>query len=642
MDDIQIFRVDTGEAVKSIADLKANIKLLKEELSGLEIGSKEYADTLVALQTNQSALKNAMHDTTYETDDQADKFAATAKAAQGLGTSYNALVKRMADLDQQFRATEDATQRANLGAQIKAINAQLKQFDEDRGKYGRNVGNYKSALDGLSASFKATAGSAGAAINPIAGMTAGLKALSATPAVAILGLLANALTKVIDGLKSSEENTDKWNMALAAFKPVADAATRTIQAVGGAIADAANWIVDLLDKWGLMRKEMGDYQALESASQAVRDLARRNIEENARLQRDADEHREKAADKEKYTAEQRLAFLKEAQREEKAIMLNNLAEARQRVALLEEEAKRTQNSTTTFNELAQARANLYRVESDYNKIMRRLTKETNSALNETRANQRAAVQEQADGEQKAAAAAIASTEEIARALEEADRKADEERARRLEEQNALEEESEAMTAALTESIQTELDAQLEAEWDALEEEKRIKQARIQVFQEYASGIANLAGALADIYEADSEADEEAAQKAKALRTASAIINTISGAVSAYMNTIQSIPVPAVAIPLAVINAASVLAAGYAQVKQINAVKVGSGGGGSAGGGSAVVSAPSFSASVPAVRNVTGKSEEERLNRMADPVKLVWSDVEAKNRQARVEIEETTW
>lgn len=639
MDDIQILRVDTGEAVRSIADLKENIKLLKEQLNEAEIGSKEYADTLIQLQTNQAALKNAMHDTTYETDEQADKFAATAKAAQGLGTSYNALVRRMADLDQQFRSTEDATRRADLGRQINEINNQLKEFDAERGKYGRNVGNYKSALDGLSGAFRATAGSAGAAINPIANMTTGLKALSTTPAIAILGLLANALSKVIEGLKSSEQNTDRWRMALAAFRPYADAATRAVQAIGGALADAANWIVDLLDKWGLLNKEARNYQGLESASQAVRDLARRNIEENAKLQRDADEHRAKSADKEKYTAQQRLAFLKEAQREEKAIMLNNLNEARQRLALLEEQAKLTQNDTRVNDELAQARANLYRVEAEYNRKMRELASQTNTALNEMRTNQRQAVSEKVEEVTEVERVAVKSADEVEKALEAADRKADERRARRV----AFEEETAQMLAdadaALTESIQTELDAQLQAEWDAMQEEKRIKQQRVEIFTSYASAISGLAGSLASIYEANGEADEEAAKKAKALRTAEAIISSISGAVSAYMNTIETIKFPAVAIPLAIVNAATVLAAGYAQVKQINAVKVGSG-----GGGSAVVPAPSFPSSVPAVRNVTGRSEEERLNRMADKqrVVVVWSDIEAKQDEDRVQIDETTW
>ena len=236
--------------------------------------------------------------------------------------------------------------------------------------------------------------------------------------------------------------------------------------------------------------------------------------------------------------------------------------------------------------------------------------------------------------------AVKSADEVEKALEAADRKADERRARRV----AFEQETAQMLAdadaALTESIQSELDAQLEAEWDALQEEKRIQQQRVDVFLSYASALSNITDALADIYEANDEADEEAAKKAKALRTAGAIISTISGAVSAFTSTWSAAELPYTAkIFLAPLNAAAVLAAGYAQVKQINAVKVGSG-----GVGSAVVPAPSFPSSVPAVRNVTGRSEEERLNRMADKqrVVVVWSDIEAKQDEDRVQIDETTW
>ena len=161
-EDVIILSVETGEAVKSVGDLRANIKLYKEALEEAEIGSKEYADILSALQVNQAALKNAMHATTEEGEDQGKVMEQISKDAMGLGTSYNSLVRQMAMLDQQFRAEEDAVKRAQLGSEIKAINAQLKKLDEDRGKYGRNVGNYKSAIEGLSGAFKATAGSASA------------------------------------------------------------------------------------------------------------------------------------------------------------------------------------------------------------------------------------------------------------------------------------------------------------------------------------------------------------------------------------------------------------------------------------------------------------------------------------------------
>jgi len=57
---ITILRVGTEEAVKSINDLKNNISILKKNLGNLEVGSREYKDTLDELKVNQNALKDAM------------------------------------------------------------------------------------------------------------------------------------------------------------------------------------------------------------------------------------------------------------------------------------------------------------------------------------------------------------------------------------------------------------------------------------------------------------------------------------------------------------------------------------------------------------------------------------------------------
>ena len=61
---ITILKVGTEEAVKSVNDLKDNIKTLKQNLGELEIGTEEYQNTLEELKVNQNALKDAMYATT--------------------------------------------------------------------------------------------------------------------------------------------------------------------------------------------------------------------------------------------------------------------------------------------------------------------------------------------------------------------------------------------------------------------------------------------------------------------------------------------------------------------------------------------------------------------------------------------------
>ena len=108
--------------------------------------------------------------------------------------------------------------------------------------------------------------------------------------------------------------------------------------------------------------------------------------------------------------------------------------------------------------------------------------------------------------------------------------------------------------------------------------------------------------------------------------------------AAYRSGIESgIPSPGNMI-LAATQAAAALAAGYAQVRKINAVKVGS----SSGGTSAIASPAIAAPSITQVRNITGAKEEDRLNQIASEnrVYLVYSDIVKANNASRVRVQET--
>ncbi|MCR5071205.1 MAG: hypothetical protein K6A62_04690 [Bacteroidales bacterium] len=640
-DEVIILSVETGEAVKSVGELKQNIESYKEALAGLEIGSKDYANVLNALQINQAALKSAMHATTAEGEDQGKTMEQIAKDAMGLGNSYNSLVRQMAMLDQQFRAEEDDVKRAQIGQEINNINNRLKELDAERGKFGRNVGNYQSALTGISSGFKACAGSAGSLINPIANVSSGLKALSATPVIGILGLLANLIGAVSKGLKSSETNTLAMKEALAVFQPIINATTRAVQKLGEWLVKVVEWAGKAARWLGIVKGDGADamVELTRRENELLKDQRAMKVEE-AKIQAEIAELQRKASDKVRETAKDREKYAQEAQQKEDALFEKKYELAQREFDLLKQRAELTGNSTAENDKLAEAEARLYQLQSERSNRQRSLQRQENTAYQELQRN----AKDTAAVEEEAAEATLATWDELSKQMEEGARKRAEAQDFTVRQYAELDEIIKQADADLTASIQSELDAQLAAEWNALEEEKRIKEQRINTFTAFTGGISNLFSSLADIYEADSEANEKAAQRAKALQTASAIVSTIGGAISAYMNTIKSIPNPVVSIPLAVINAASVLAAGIAQVRQINATKVGSSSGGSVSTPS-IVSPPAVSrASVQQVRNVTGASEEERLNKMASDsrVYLVMSDLETRQSDIRVQVEESTF
>ena len=647
IENVAVFTVDAAPAVRSIGELRENIKLYKKALEDAEIGTKEYDDILKALQINQAALKDAMHATTGEGEKEAVSMETIAKQAKGLGNSYNALVKRMAELDQEFRRTEDVAKRDLIGAQIKNINQQLKDMDAQRGKFQRNVGDYFGQaltdnmrkviplLQQMPGGFKNVATAATGATNAFA-------ALSATPVIGILTLLAPLLNKVADGIKSDEDATNSWNRALAAFKPISDAFTRSLQSVGAEVAKVANEIVELLYQWGLLDEEAGRHRQAMADDNAYLAKLQRGINlENAHLEETISDLRAKAAERDRYTAKERLAMLEEAAKWQMRIERNNSKMLEERLRLAQEEAALARNDAATNDKINELEVAVIEQRVKRNTVLRKLNREMASAKAEiARADAKTAKTQMATDD-ALAESALQSVADIEKALQRVDQLLDQ----RRQQQAAFEKETYAMledyNKELTDGIQAELDAQLEAEWDAMMEERRIFQQRVDTFTAFTSGIASLTASLADIYEADSEADAEAAKKAKALKVASAIISTIGGAVSAYTSTWAAAELPYSArVVLAPINAAAVLAAGYAQIRQMNAVQVGSG---STAG--AVVSPPAAPvADIQQVRTVTGAGEIDRLNEVVGNIRayVVESDITAKQDLHRRRTDEASF
>ncbi len=601
---ITILRVDTGEAVKSLADLRANIKAYKEELETLDVGSKEYADTLVALQVNQAALKNAMHATSYEADQEGDAFASVAKAAHGLGTSYNALVKQMADLDQQFRATEDAAKRAQLGEQIKAINDQLKEMDAARGKFGRNVGDYFNQVSGaLKDVVKDLPSGLGTIKKGLDDTTKSLALMGKQPILGIIALLAPLINQITDGLKDNKTALDAVHKLMEALKPVADFFQGVLEKIAGWISKAVDYVLELAEKSGISFKNV-----IAGAVGVGNSI---------------------------------LQFI--------LIPVRNTIDAAKALGSVFQQVFKGQ-----FKEAAQTAKSA--VKDIGENIRKGFDFKGNFELGKEIGEQFAAGLKSTS--RKAGEAAKAVSEEAKKEMLRTWDDMERERQRR----EALQSEARAMAAqeqkdfnamllademATTDAINALLDEQIAKEEEARAAAEETAKARILALQQLAGATSSILGSIADLYEENADEDEAAAQKSKALRSAAAVIDTISGAVSAFMGTIKSLGGGPWALPVAAAQAAAVLAAGYAQVKQINAVKVGSGSGGGSSAvatAPAIVAAPAAAPSVQRVRNVTGASEEARLNRMADDqrVVLVWSDAEAKMRDRRVQLAETSW
>jgi chromosome segregation ATPase len=531
---ITILKVGTEEAVKSVNDLKDNIKSLKQNLGELEIGTEEYQNTLEELKVNQNALKDAMYATT-------TSMADVAAAATGASKSYNSLVHQMAALKEEWRATNDEARRSELGAQIAEINQQLKDMDASVGNFSRNVGNYESGTSVLVEKFDKFGGilkqmppTLGAAKEQIGKVGETMQLVGKQPILSIIGLLAPIIIKITGALKENQTAMDAVKRLMSSLDPIMKLFEKALEGVAKAVAKVADWLGRMIGK------VTERFTQAKEEAENLGDAVTEGIEE-------ATPDAVKAAES----------------------MGDKMAEAIE-------------------NKL---------MEIDWDKV---------SAANAKRI----------EAEKKIREAAAKEQQEITDMIE-----------------------------ADWEQTNAEIDAYFEEMWqkqqEDLQKQRELAQAKIDSMYAVADATSSVLGSIASMYESDEKSAEKNADKIKALRIAEATINTISGAIGAYMSAVTSIPAP-YGIIVGAAQAASVTAAGIAQIAQMKKTKVGSSGASSAP--SAVVSAPQVETNLPSVRSVTTATEEERLNQMAQDsrVYIVSSDIEAALNDNKTRVEESSF
>lgn len=671
-----ILTVIADDAIKTVSDLKNNVAAYKQQLNEATIGSEQYATALTGLTKSQTMLKNAMYLTTEATGDSTAALKQLSDQADGVGESYNALVAQMASLKKQLRSTDVSTAEGmekfkDLAGQINKVNNRLKEMDAAQGNYQRNVGMYTNKIKNLADGFLATAGGAASMVNPLSKATAGFKALSATPAVAILGILANIIMKVVQNIDSSEESTFRLKEAFAGFSVIGDLVTKGMQALGKAVAWVAEQFTAFTQRLLGVSEAQKQRIALTKMENELAVEQRNTIMANADAENKVAELRAKSAEKNKYSASERLKMLREAVSLEEEISKRSVDIAEREYAIIQLQNSFTETGTEGKLKEAEAYAKMVQAQTNYfNK-----TKELNAQIAEANKAAQAEAQALEAAERKKVDEQIAVNQKYWEyRVSQAEKGTNEEYNARLAlldvtyeaERRAAEQQYTDIDARhkaillLTEKynndrIQVALDyadaleaakqQELDAEKQAITDKKALMKQQVQIYTAAASAVSGILGSIADMYESDEENAEKNAEKIKALRIASATIDTISGAIAAYMGC-QSLGQPWGAI-LGAIQAATVTAAGIANITKIKNTKVGSSSSSSSSSTSslgAVVQAPSYVPQVSETTISTTAEQNAQLKEILQPqrVYILNSDLEAAANATKVQTAETSF
>ena len=660
---ITILKVGTEEAVQSIGDLKNNIKLLKKDLDDLEIGTQEYQDTLDELKVNQNALKDAMYATSSSMED-------LAEAATGTSESYNSLVHRMAAYKEELRTVDTSTEAGmqrfkELAAQVKGVNDRLKELDAMQGNYQRNVGSYEVALKNFHNVVKDLPPSMNAVKKAGDQLDKSFAIMSVNPIIGVITLVAPLINKIADGLKENEKATAALQKALKALEPVG----QFFEGLLDKIADALTWVVDKAVELagrsdGVAKKVIAGVtgvgnaifqfliaplktfiEVVKGAGTLLKDIFTgqwKSIKEDAQA---AGQAIGAAIDK-GWNFKQNFQSGQDAA----TAFVEGLTSSQSRKKVKDGAATIAKDAKYEFDDI------IRQIEADMEKASADLDK-SEAALLKTALRREKERLEAIDAAAKYRQEVNAAT-------------VDDERKRQDESYRIQQEGNERKLAALKEFQQAAIergdldayldyekqvaDMEVQIEVDALEERARIRRqdvedaeraaaAKASIMQEYAAGVADVLGSIASLYDVNADKDKRSFENSKRFQIAETWVNTLAGMASAVWATWndKTIPSAIAKAALAATNAAGILASGIATTAKIRATQFGGG-----GAGAAVVSAaaPSVPAALPQVLQAQTASDEERLNRAAEPsrVYILQSDIEAAGRAQRVRVAESTF
>lgn len=435
-------RVNYSDALNGVAKYRVELENAKREAKAMTDALKEYEKALdngtmtedeynkKVLATTKSLAANKQ-----EQNQLSDAIRTSEKVIKNQITQQNleetsikALRAQLSNLTKEYDELS-ASQRDNaevggkLLASINDVTDQIKQAEEATQRYYRNVGNYKSALEGME---QATNGAKDSILgfisggNPLVQMLINTSqqlgsvkqafalagqgavmlgkqflALMANPIVAFLALLAAGFMALKNGIQSSEERMNQFKTIMAPLQMVFDTISNAIGKVCAHLlnlvqlaSDAIMWLNKMAESlpgigkyFEQSNKQVQEYIDIEKKRQEIERIKREEITKSAERERDISDLRAKFAEKDKYTNEERLKFLDQAIAKEKEQAEANKRLAQMRLENLEREAALADNDAAMNDKLAEAKAEVIKADTALSNKMRELNAQRVEAIN---------------------------------------------------------------------------------------------------------------------------------------------------------------------------------------------------------------------------------------------------------------------
>ncbi|WP_288207017.1 hypothetical protein [uncultured Parabacteroides sp.] len=390
------------ENKQDIAELREEQSLLnKTTLEGKE-AYKRYEDEIKNLRKHNLLLNQEIRNNNKSIEDQEGSL-------QSMRAELSRLNKIYVNLSQIER---ESAKGRDLQKKILSLNTTIGDAEKKLGDFRRQVGSYENAMKsalGVNNKYVATLMlmkdgnmNLGTALKTTTSVVisfgkALFAAIMANPIIAVIAGIVAVLTGLVKIMRGNEEQSARLDAVLAPLKRTFEGIVAVLQIVAGWVLDVAEGFEALalqVTKLGEKIPVIGKYfkqsnDAMLASIQLSKDKAALDKQTreldvaNAKAQYESSELRKKAEDRAKYTAEERLKFVQEANAKEQEILDNRLKIAEEQFRIAQEEATYNENSKDINEKLAEMEANLYLVRKEYSDKTKELMTKENEIRNQS-------------------------------------------------------------------------------------------------------------------------------------------------------------------------------------------------------------------------------------------------------------------
>lgn len=225
--------IDLSAYIKQLDDMRKEYEATAKSIKDLADAEGEDAKKREQLIQQNKVLRQEMSGVERQMQNEIKAH----KAASG---SLNEMRAQLANMQKQYDAM-GGFERMGVEGQamqdkIAKLTAEIQGLEESTGRWQRNVGNYRSALQGMKDATEA-AGLSSQGLDRI------MKGLSANPWMTVVTVLVTILVKLRDRLKDNEKVTASLGKAMTSLQPIFDWFGKAVGKIADIFSNVLDWAI---------------------------------------------------------------------------------------------------------------------------------------------------------------------------------------------------------------------------------------------------------------------------------------------------------------------------------------------------------------------------------------------------------------